>query len=265
LNDVSAPLSVDWDTAVSAAVTQWSSICRALGTTDDVDLDAATRLPGWRVGELLAHMIRCAGVVAEYRAGARPPAAEIDVIGYLSRAAGAAPGVAQRAHDDAAGATFGDLRDRLAAAVERLPNDLADAEPGEIVQTRLGAICVHDVVLTRSLEGVVHGLDLVAALPSLPLQSDPAALRITVRLLLGALVARAPGRAVELRVPPIAAVQCVEGPRHTRGTPPNVVEADPVAWVEVACGRVGWSQVTADGRVRASGERSDLSALLPLL
>ncbi|WP_062356328.1 sterol carrier family protein [Herbidospora yilanensis] len=90
------------------------------------------------------------------------------------------------------------------------------------------------------------------------------ALRAAVRFLLDELVARAPGRTVEVRVPPFAAVQCVEGPRHTRGTPPNVVETDPRTWIVLATGREGWPAAVADGRVRASGGRADLSPYLPL-
>lgn len=89
-------------------------------------------------------------------------------------------------------------------------------------------------------------------------------MRAAVRALLAALVARAPGRSVEVRVPPYGAVQCVEGPRHTRGTPPNVVETDPVTWIEVATGRRGWVDAVSAGRIRASGTRADLSAYLPL-
>jgi hypothetical protein len=91
------------------------------------------------------------------------------------------------------------------------------------------------------------------------------ALRAAVTFLLGLLADRAPGKAVEVRVPPYAAVQCIEGPRHTRGTPPNVVETDPVTWIALAAGRAGWAQAMATGKVRASGPRSDLSAWLPLL
>ena len=79
------------------------------------------------------------------------------------------------------------------------------------------------------------------------------ALRAAVAYLLGLLAERVPGRAVEVRVPPYAAVQCVAGPRHTRGTPPNVVEMDGVTWVVLAAGRLAWAQAVADGRVRASG------------
>jgi hypothetical protein len=81
---------------------------------------------------------------------------------------------------------------------------------------------------------------------------------------LKALAAKAPGRSVEVRVPPYAAVQCVQGTRHTRGTPGAVVEMDPVTWVRLAHGDDSFAAAVADGRVRAGGQRSDLSALLPL-
>ena len=95
---------------------------------------------------------------------------------------------------------------------------------------------------------------------------DPArpVLRDAVRALLAELARRVPGRSVEVRVPPFGAIQCVAGPRHTRGTPPNVVEMDPMTWLLVATGRLGWAAAVASGRVRASGIRTDLSSLLPL-
>lgn len=89
-------------------------------------------------------------------------------------------------------------------------------------------------------------------------------LREASRALLAELARRAPGRSVEVRVPPYGAIQCVAGPRHTRGTPPNVVETDPVTFVAVATGRLAWDRAVASGRVTASGQRSDLSGLLPL-
>ncbi|MEV8630983.1 sterol carrier family protein [Streptosporangium sp. NPDC051023] len=88
--------------------------------------------------------------------------------------------------------------------------------------------------------------------------------RFAVRHLLDRLATSAPGRTVEVRVPPYAAVQCVEGPRHTRGTPPNVVETDALTWLELATGRLTWAQATADGKIAASGSRADLSDYLPL-
>jgi hypothetical protein len=91
------------------------------------------------------------------------------------------------------------------------------------------------------------------------------ALRAAVRYTLGLLVERAPGKSVEVRVPPLAAVQCLPGPRHTRGTPPNVVETDPVTWLNLATGRLTWPAAVAGGRVYASGKRADLSAYLPVV
>lgn len=73
-----------------------------------------------------------------------------------------------------------------------------------------------------------------------------------------------PGHSVEVRVPPFGAVQAVEGPQHTRGTPPNVVETDPMTWLGLVVGDLRWAEVLAEGRVLASGARADLSALLPL-
>ena len=68
-----------------------------------------------------------------------------------------------------------------------------------------------------------------------------------------------------MRVPPFAVVQCVEGPRHTRGTPPNVVETSPLTWVRLATGREEWARAREEGAVTASGERADLGGLLPVL
>ncbi len=68
-----------------------------------------------------------------------------------------------------------------------------------------------------------------------------------------------------MRIPPLAAIQCVAGPRHTRGTPPNVVETDAVTWILLATGRISWAEAAADGRLRASGPRADLSSYLPLM
>jgi hypothetical protein len=78
------------------------------------------------------------------------------------------------------------------------------------------------------------------------------------------LAQQVPGRSVELRVPPHVAVQCIEGPRHTRGTPPNVVETDAATWLRLATGEQTWADALAEGRVTASGNRADLRQWLPL-
>lgn len=88
--------------------------------------------------------------------------------------------------------------------------------------------------------------------------------RTAVRFTLEELADVAPGNAVEVRVPPDGAVQAVPGPRHTRGTPPNVVETDPVTWLELVTGATTWAEAVRSGRVAASGERADLSPYLPL-
>ncbi len=85
-----------------------------------------------------------------------------------------------------------------------------------------------------------------------------------VRYALEELASRAPGRSVEVRVPPLGAVQCIEGPRHTRGTPTNVVETDAVTWLLLVIGRHTWEEFRQSGAIRASGQRADLSAYLPL-
>jgi len=93
-----------------------------------------------------------------------------------------------------------------------------------------------------------------------------AVLRAAVKQSLAALAAVAPGRSVEVRVPPFGAVQCVAGPRHTRGTPPNVVEADARTWLQLAAGRLSWTDAEATGRLRASGSRSgEVATALPLV
>ncbi|WP_205474085.1 sterol carrier family protein [Nocardioides sp. SYSU D00038] len=74
----------------------------------------------------------------------------------------------------------------------------------------------------------------------------------------------APGASVEVRVPPYAAAQVIPGVRHTRGTPPAVVETDPLTWISLATGELAWRDAVAEGRVSASGERADLAPYLPL-
>jgi hypothetical protein len=119
---------------------------------------------------------------------------------------------------------------------------------GPVTAEALGAGCVAAVLAAMDAGG----------------QPEREALRCAVLSLAGQLASQAPGRAVEVRVPPYAAIQCVAGPRHTRGTPPNVVETDPVTWILLATGRISWASAAADGRLRASGPRADLSGYLPL-
>ena len=141
----------------------------------------------------------------------------------------------------------------------------------------------------RIIEAVVHADDLSRSLPHRPpVELLRSAVGEATRALAELLAARYPGRSVEVRVPPYAAVQCgsvrggsvrggsvrggavgsgqgYSGPTHTRGTPPNVVECAPLTFVRLATGRLAWAEAVSDGSVLASGERADLSAALPLL
>lgn len=106
-----------------------------------------------------------------------------------------------------------------------------------------------------------RGEDVSAAASSV----DRSTLALAVRYSLQLLAERAPGGTLEVRVPPFAAVQCVEGPKHTRGTPPNVVETDAPTWLALATGRLSWADARAGGRVHASGQRAELEGLLPVV
>ncbi|WP_285616581.1 sterol carrier family protein [Kineosporia sp. NBRC 101677] len=119
------------------------------------------------------------------------------------------------------------------------------------------------VVRKRKIDTAV-GRGALAAWAAEPTGVPRATLANAVRFTLEEIAARAPGPTTEVRVPPFGAVQCIEGPRHTRGTPPNVVETDPQTWLELVSGRLSWADAAYNGRVRASGQRADLSDLLPL-
>ena len=95
-------------------------------------------------------------------------------------------------------------------------------------------------------------------------RADRDDLRLLTKHFLALLEQRAPGRSVEVRVPPYAAVQVVPGVRHTRGTPPAVVEMEPATWIDLATGAIDWATAEADHRLSASGERADLAPYLPL-
>ena len=93
---------------------------------------------------------------------------------------------------------------------------------------------------------------------------DRLTLATAVRFTLEQLAARAPGHTLEVRVPPYGVTQCLQGPRHNRGTPPNVIETDAETWLALATGALSWQQALQSGAVHASGERADLTGLLPV-
>ena len=109
-----------------------------------------------------------------------------------------------------------------------------------------------------------EGRTALSAWASAPEEAKRPVLAPAVRHTLELFAEEFPGGAVELRVPPYAAVQAISGTRHTRGTPPAVVETDAATWLALVTGDIDWADAISSGRVRASGERSDLSELLPL-
>ena len=113
--------------------------------------------------------------------------------------------------------------------------------------------------LRTALDAVAGWVDGVDERPARP------ALAAAVRSSLRTLERLAPGHSVEVRVPPFGAVQCVEGPRHTRGTPPNVVETDAATWLALALGRTSYEAAVDAGRVHASGHRAgEIGRWLPV-
>lgn len=100
-----------------------------------------------------------------------------------------------------------------------------------------------------------------AALGDAPTRNQTA---MAVRYLLQLLEEKAPGKSVEVRVPPFGAVQVIQGLSHHRGTPPNVVETDAATWLALATGEKTWAETTAEGKIAVSGTRADISGILPV-
>lgn len=222
-------------------------------------------LPGWDVRHLLVHIALQIDAVPRCLAGpeaqAKAPQADLDA--WALETSGASDDLDRQTRDEAARAADGAAR--IDEAVAQLDPVLESSVREDLlVPHRAGAMRMLDFTVTRLVELVVHSDDLARATGQ-PVTFDRQALAATVRVLTDALAARAPGASVEVRVPPFAVVQCVEGPRHTRGTPPNVVETDPLTWVRLATGRVAWDRAREAAAVSASGERADIGHLLPVL
>jgi hypothetical protein len=164
-----------------------------------------------------------------------------------------------------------EVLDDLAATLTELAPLLGPdgSPPAAVVRTATGATTVEDLVAVQIVRVVLASDDLNRAVPDAePVPLGRGALARCSRTLTAVLAAEHPGRSVEVRVPPFAAVQCAigdPGPRHTRGTPPNVVETDAVTFLRLATGRVSWVEAVGSGRVSASGLRADLTSVLPLV
>lgn len=244
-----------------AAIVDW---LRALREDAPAAFSQPTVLAGWDIRTLTAHLVLIVERMLPWLdrpSISRPLSASQYVLQYRSSAAAIAESTLAVAADRPASELIDQLADARVAVREALPRYRA----ADVIDAARGPITVGDWVATRLADVVVHADDLARSIPDRdPVPIAPGALRRVARLCAHMLSERAPGRAVELRVPPAVAIQIVEGLTHTRGTPPNVVETDPLTWLRLATGRVTFAESAADGTLRASGSRADLSALLPL-
>ncbi|MFI9783326.1 sterol carrier family protein [Kitasatospora sp. NPDC051984] len=256
---------------VRAALTgQLDAIAAVVRALDDEQLALPTRLDGWRVRELVAHLGMVASWVPLHLHDPLPPQSPITPLYWASKTRTAAAAinstavelVAEQFAGDAAQVS-GELDRQFGELWKTLDSD-EGRDPGRVILMRFGPMLLADFLVTRLVETVVHADDLADALGIDAFPHDRFALASATRLLADAFAAQVPGGAVELRIPPHAVVQAVEGPRHTRGTPPNVVETDPLSWIRLATGRLAWPDAL-DATLTASGERSDLSGYLPVL
>lgn len=262
------PRQWPYDALRLAVPVQYARVADAVDAVPDADFARPTRLGDWDVAHLVAHLAGNLALLLDGLAEPSPSPTAPRGLSYRERGAEEQARIAQtaveRAADKPPEQLRRELRDRVRASVTALGEEPVDRVV--LIEER-GPIRLSEYLVTRCTEGVVHGLDLVAATGA-ALEPEPTALRAVVRLLADRLAERAPGRGVEVRIPGPSgcAVQCVEGPRHTRGTPGSVVEfRDPVTWVEVATGRQPWHVAVAGGTVHASGEHADLSSYLPVL
>ncbi len=244
----------------SALRDQITAISDWLDDVPEVEFARPSILPGWDLRTLVGHLLLAVrGATAQLGTRAGPPATP--VAEYVTRYRRDVADLERRTAE-----SVGDQSPtELLAALRATPDPVsavADLSPGTVLRGPRGPIRADDWLATRLIELVVHADDLSRSLPSrAQVALVRAALATATRTLAEILAGQAPGHSVELRVPPFVAVQAIAGPRHTRGTPPNVVETDPLTWVRLATGRIGWT----DASVNASGLRADLSPYLPVM
>ncbi|MEV3989542.1 sterol carrier family protein [Streptomyces sp. NPDC049837] len=250
----------------AAVLAQFDHVRQGVLTLTPEQLALPTRLGEWTVRELAAHITMAVRSVIRGVAAPEPATRDLALLDWPLATRKYAGDVDHDTREiaEAAAETPGALAELYEETGRRLADVLVAAPDERLIVTRFGGVRLADFLVTRTVELIVHTDDLNAA-TGLDLPYDRQALAACTRLLADALAVKAPGGSVEVRVPPHAVVQCVEGPRHTRGTPPNVVETDPLTWIRLATGRTTWAEALSAARVHASGERADLSAHLPVL
>lgn len=235
-----------------------------LGLVPLEDFGRPSVLPGWDVRLLTGHVLMIfRGLLGALGAPSDEPPMALHE--YVSRYREDAAAIDAVTAELVADRTPDDLLTGLDLLLSEVRARLAEPLP-RVVRAPRGPIAGADYLTSRFFEVLAHADDLSRSLPERePIAFDRAALGAGVRGLAGMLAAKYPGRSVEVRIPPFIAVQAIEGPRHTRGTPPNVVETDGETFLRLATGRADWTEAVAAGLVRASGNRAELSQYLPLL
>ena len=255
-----------------ALLEQSHTVLAWLQAIAEADFATASVLPGWDVRTLTGHLVLIHSGLVRVIDRSRPDGGTSPV---------PLPEWVRRYRRDvdqieaATAETTGDhsgpaLVAELAEAIEVLSGRLLGGEPlPQVLSTARGPSSLGDFLATRVVEVVVHADDLSRSLPEAEaVVLHRGALSVCSRTLTAVLAGQHPGRSIEVRIPPYAAVQCGlgdPGPTHTRGTPPNVVETDAVTFLRLATGRTTWPEAVQTGRVAASGLRADLSLALPLL
>ncbi|MET9411617.1 sterol carrier family protein [Streptomyces sp. NPDC002935] len=246
----------------AAVLAQFGNVRDGVRALSEEQLARPAQLGDWTVRELAAHIVMAVEAVSRHLDLPAPAAKERALLdwpfGTAARAGNIADGTRALAADHP------DLDALYAHAEHRITEHLATAPDDRLLAVSAGAMTLADYLVTRTVELVVHTDDLNRAAGT-DIPFDRQALAACTRLLADTLAVKAPGASTEVRIPPYAVVQCVEGPRHTRGTPPNVVETDPLTWLRLATGRTRWKTALDDAKVSASGERADLGGLLPLM
>ena len=218
-------------------------------------------IDGWNLRELVSHL----GLVADsIRAASEGVTDErpMRLGDYLATYRDGAAAIDERTRELASRDSFLYSVDASAEQAERA---LAVVDGDPVVLARRGPIRWVDFLRTRCIELTLHSDDLARSVAGDGPPVSRRCLQVATRALADVLRWRAPGRSVEVRVPPFAAVQCVAGVSHKRGTPRAVVETDPATFCRLAAGRISWDAAAASGALQQSGLRSDLSPYLPLL
>jgi len=246
------------------------------GWLDELEPEAFARpsvLPGWDAHALLAHLGQVLeGMLTDLGrpTGQAPLTNDVLVGRYASGAARIEAREVALAAERSPQVLLDQLGDTLTTTEAALVT--GSTLPASVSSTE-GPVSTGDLVATRVVELVVHADDLSRTfVDHEPVPLLRPALGVACRALANILATRYPGRSVEVRIPPYAAVQCSAvrdgvldpGPTHTRGTPPNVVETDAVTFLRLCTGRTAWDTALASGVIAASGLRADLSEMVPL-